>query len=855
MGQRDASAFDASRQEAASPFGQPRARFSGVTLRDGNNVAHSTAYALQHMDTTQGDAPIGNVPELATTPITLPSTANSSGQYYYEMSYDIDAVLLDRYVDISTAGGHIEVSNGRIRQARPANAASAAPNKPRRKRSVADNLARRTIFSSTASRLSSDANSATADGIQAAGRKALVGGTSPVERGFPALSLSTQQNDVAIDALTPAAAAILAGAYDADFNMLPPVVRVALEKHLEGSASMTSGGANTGGLLNRLAHLSDPSDPAARTKMIRELSILGVDTPELLLALDGSASGSGFDLRDSSLPQKVSESASPLAQTENIERALANVADDAIGIRGASAAESLVYRHEYFGDFAPAKIHRTSSTELLQHLLSTRNRGRTSALAYGAELGEFMALGPDGLGSKSLAGAIATGRRKTSTGAPSQAARLNRSETEARRRLQRLKRQEVALAQRIKDPSSASMADTTEARTQQFERFADRVAGAVSTSLQTGASVTLDASQYGWDGDSMTLAATRDLDGITTFSDRVSQSVAPWDSIASARSTTKPDTHLRQPGLQSLGYDSEAHPLIAALREPDSPVESSTAPLGGSRLRDEPGLTDALIRGTDGVRGFSSLGNGVIRDALQRIVMQRMPGGSLPGNLELAHSVLDRANGAFAGLDAGILEFLQSTAARSSDSEPRELRPGFDEWPDDSLEVLRQHGWGLDSTSESNSGSSGEQRIRRLERRVDAAQEAYARLADARQHSQAASTRSMDSVDWNLVQTGAARSTPESADLGRLGATMVRAQSVPETEMSYVAPAVKMVAQQAQLKPTHEAVKSNQTAAPATGGAPRKKKAKKADIDAIANLIIKRIQRNAENKARRFGRS
>ncbi len=874
------------------PYGD-KVVFRGLARRDGATINRESAQALLQRTEGLADEIRHGRRSLTTAPLDLPALAKAgletSGHYHYEMSYGLDAVLLDRSVDIFGAGGHVEVRDGRILQARPATPAASYPNRPASPEKVHQALTQRTLL--PASRRLHDLRSheLTEDAAQngnivSASRRAISQGRSAIERGYPALSLSpgtSQQSETRIDTLSVPGAALLAGSHEAALSLMPSLAHNTMQRGLDGVANMTSGGVGTGGLLTRLAQLADPTDASSRQQLFRELSVLGVDTPELLRAVeDGTrrpSDNASFMRRSMETyaaatvqPDQSLESGSgpslissqQLKLSERIESEMSRVAEALIGVGGSAASENVILRHDYFGDFAPAVLHRTTAPDLLQHLLGLKPAQRTSSLAFGAELGELMTLGPNGVGSRNLARAVATGKRKASAGAPSQAKRIHQSTNASRRRLERLKNEEAAIAGRLQSEATRNRnSNRTISEASTSETFANRVAQSVASTLQPPNTMSATSDVMSWDGDTMTLAANADISLDNAFdiqsrltrgglSERVNQSLQPWDAIPTTSTST-----LSHGGIRSLGYDSDAHPLVAGLREPDTPGPSSVEPLGNSQIRELPALAKALHDASDGVRGFKSIGHTAVRNELQRLIMQRMPAGSLPGNLELAHSVLDRANGAFAGLDAGILRFLRSTAARGADTETRELRPGLDEWPDDSLEILQQHGWGLDGSSSSGSPAGNEPRIQRLERRVNAAQDAYARLAQARQQVQTASPRSLDSVDWNLVQTGAARDTPMSADLGRLGTTMVRSQTVPEADMSYVAPAVKMVAQQAQLKPTHEPMRTTHSAPANTPGIKKKKKAQKVDIEALARQIAGRITRRNELQRDRFGRS
>jgi hypothetical protein len=340
----------------------------------------------------------------------------------------------------------------------------------------------------------------------------------------------------------------------------------------------------------------------------------------------------------------------------------------------------------------------------------------------------------------------------------------------------------------------------------------------------------------------MPLMATTEEAG---FADRIAGAAAPWESQFKGGSKS-----------QKRPLDSIGETLSVALgNEPHGGI--------GTTDRGQRGIGRGIrLRGADGVRGFTAIAPDAIRSVLGSLPSSRNIAQFLGSGLDLTYAVLDRANGAFAGLDAGILRFLKDRqgygAASSEAGAGRELYPGMDDWPAETMETLASAGWGP-GVDESDTGARvqrAEQQIHRLERRLGAAQEAYSRQSHSRSKA-GATPVSMDSVDWSLINTSGGRDTPASADLGRLASTMVRPSAVAPTEMAMVAPAVKAVAQHAQLKPTSEPIAGAGGGGSGRGGgaAPgAQKKKKKIDYEGLAGEIARRLSNHFRLERDRIGK-
>lgn len=877
---------------------------------------------------------------------------SASDPLFYQFSYDAETAFLRGDVDqgapTDVAGGHVEVRDGRVVRSVPATKAAerAATMRPAGAARMGAQVAALAgvAMSGEAQQQAARLAGLSSDGIVTGQSKSVITGASQVESGFPALAISpmdsgavTARVDVPAGA-SRSAAALVSSATEAELAMLPPMVREMLARQGRSAVGMTAGGTDTAGLLARLATVSDPTAPGARTAILHQLAALGVDTPELLRVLDESAAGrpaaaggaatAGSLLRDgatdiatSHADAAVSTTAGTLSDAEivravtegavgagagaeaatQLSQRLAQVVSRLTGNAALGGSELTVEQDAYWGDFAPSRMLQTGAADMLRTMLQQRgdsDASRMSALAYGAEMGELLAIqASTGTAGKPsvAAGATAAARRATATGAPTTAARAARAEQRAKRvearRKASLAERTTAMAQAVEARSAAGQQATTDAQTSaaaaaaagpagaldaslvttapDIESFVDRVAGAVATSLSGGRVATTslsDGAAMGWDGDALPLMAVANEPGLA---DRMSGAAAPWEaSTASTRGkrTARGSGLPGMPGSTS-GLDALSAPLLQALTD-RAALDVGSAGGAGAGMADRGPIGGALrtsdTRGTsssaptaDGVRGFASLGAAGFEQVIRSLPTSRNILQFLGGGLDMVHGVLDRANGAFAGLDAGVLRQLaQLAAANVPDGAGQEVFPGVDSWPAETLEMLQQSGWGGGDASPRRVPLS-DQRVERLERRVGAAREAYARISSARDRGGRAPDQ-MQSVDWSLVDTGATRAAPDTADLGMLANTMVRPTSVAPTDMAMVAPAVKIVAQQAQLKPEGEAVGGGRGGGggEAVGpGGDSKHEAKKINYDALASQIARRLGRRWQLDRDRHGRT
>lgn len=846
---------------------------------------------------------------------------------FYQHSYDAETALLSLVSEGPSgalAGGHVEVRDGRIVRAVPATRAAERAMSVRAAKSAAtaQSAGSATLAGLETSRAARLATQHTAqlqaDGIRPSRSIPVMSGVSAAEAGFPALTLSgvdatrTQTTRVDAPIASPASIGVVATATEADFAMLPPMARAAFARQERAAVNMTGGGSDTAGLMQRLAAIADPSRPASRSALVRQLAALGVDTPELLRVLDETVSASDVTT-DNLLTRDMSGSAAAtrtrsdlsgpaaarvqlsaggsaidadtvarITRAEAMSAQLGQVVERLTGNPALAMSEISVDSDAYWGDFAPARIRSAGAADLLRSILGARagstGASRPSALAFGAELGELLAVNSatGGSGDSAVVQSLTRARRATAEGAPTKASHALRTERKAHRLAQRkasiAARSEALAAQAARPGQSVGQragmgpagelplaaSSTTE---QQVAGFMDRVAGAIAGSIKDGSTTTLSGdTAFGWDGDSMTLTAVADEGSLAG---RVEASTAPWEAVTSrmmrGRSAAAAGGLPGMPG-SSDPLSRTDNPLVRALTDSalDAPLvtpEQQAATLARSAAR------DAMLTGrapmADGVRGFEAFTPGATRHLLNDLPSSRPVSGALGGSLDLLMSVVDRANGAFAGLDAGVLRFLsEASAGGGFEDSGRTIHPGMDDW-DQTLEVLQAAGWGQGVQREGDSGTTAkEKRIVRLEKRLGAANEAYGRLRQS--HSRTAGeSLSMDAMDWNMVDTGAAREAPQNADLGRLGNTMIRPTSAPQTEMAMVAPAVKVVAQQAQLKPRSEQVASGGGGSQSPGRAARGKQPakKKVNYEALASQIARRLQRRWALERDRFGRS
>ncbi len=215
---------------------------------------------------------------------------------------------------------------------------------------------------------------------------------------------------------------------------------------------------------------------------------------------------------------------------------------------------------------------------------------------------------------------------------------------------------------------------------------------------------------------------------------------------------------------------------------------------------------------------------------------------------DFIYSVLDRANGAFAGLDAGVLESLVELGERPPGTQDgRLLRPGLDPWPtSDSVNYVTPEGSG------NARGGRQTDTIQQLKRRTDAAENAYARLR-TQPSSAGRSPMSFDSVDWSLVKTGSERSTSGMA-FGELGSALLQQNAPPSADMTMVAPVVKAVAQTAQLKETSEPVGGGASASHSSkSGKKSRKTSKNVNYRALAQKVAPMVSEMRKRRLLRNG--
>jgi hypothetical protein len=340
---------------------------------------------------------------------------------------------------------------------------------------------------------------------------------------------------------------------------------------------------------------------------------------------------------------------------------------------------------------------------------------------------------------------------------------------------------------------------------------------------------------------------------LSSLVDRLGVAPEPWQprlgQAAEAESAPSRVAHL-SPEMPALGLRAFEGVAATDSSSPATPRSAAARAATATSGR-------ANAPATDGSRWFRALGPEAARQLLSSMPGRRALSSAIPGGLDLSATVIDRANGSFANLDAGIVEFLQTTAARLAAGEARDLRPGLDEWPEETLEILQAAGWGQGASSRTPDSVPGaamsENTVSRLERRVDAARQAWARVQESR--SRGSQSRGVDNLNWDLVKAGTTREAPASADLGRLASTMVKQRDLPAADMAYVAPAVKVVAAQAQLSERPSGTGSSGPAqqAPAAGGESGSEP-QKVDYMSLARRVLPLLSRlKAIERDRRGG--
>lgn len=535
--------------------------------------------------------------------------------------------------------------------------------------------------------------------------------------------------------------------------------------------------------LSRLADAISSGPASARSAVAAQLATMGFDMPELLHSLNSKSP-------DAAALRTVERAFTALTRSPN-----------------ASRLESTAATSRYFGDTAPAQLSTSTPAGRLGALMQT-GPARPHAAAVAAEVGEVLRLAASGVGGSALRAADS-----------------------------------AVLATRLAGKSTFRGATPkTEAAGGAGARADGRTPGTTGLALERP---TIGAFR----------AEAGAAAGLSSLSERVDLAATPWarpgslvDAIQgrfgaddrsgreAAPGATSRLAHLA-PELTSLALrpkSAESQKIDAAPRRSPSARRANAA--GGEPTR-------ARATSDDGSRAFRSTGSQAVRRLLASLPGGRPLSAALPGGLELSASVVDRANGAFANMDAGIVEFLAHTASRMG-GEGRELRPGFDAWPQETLDVLQQAGWGQGLSGGSEAGPSvtgAEHKVRRLERRVDAARTAWARIQDSR--ARRSQPQGVDAISWEMVKPVTSREAPASADLGRLASTMMRPAAAPAAEMAYVAPVVKTVAAQAQLEPKNSGTSSRSAQSAPQEGPAQAAEAAKVDYDALARQVLTRLNR------------
>jgi hypothetical protein len=637
-------------------------------------------------------------PTLTTTTVT-PS--------FYQFAYDAESVFLQGFDEAALSGTHVEVRDGRVVRAVPADIAGERAMRVQRASQRAPMASPAAALLSRVLTATGQSQPVSAEGVETGSKRPLMVGESRLELGYPAVALTSEQtSDISrrlssMQGIQPELLGALAGATEADLAMLPPVVRDLLGRHTQLAIAMTQAGSDAAGVVARLAALDGKESPGTRSMLLGQLASMGVDTPVLLQVLD--------------------ESGRPGAAGET---ALTDAGHhlDALGL--STGSHVTLSQDRYFGDFAPSTVTVTDPTDLLKGLVGAGGQGRTSTLAYTAELGALLAL--------------------DSAAAP-------------------------------------TVGDSAMARTQALARKTGTAEQALAFGLQKASG------------------------GISGRGLQTDSAIA---------------------GQATLAWGGEDMTLIS--QDEDS------------------GETDVARDATDRTRSFKTIGTRQTERTLDGLTTGRPVAQFVGGGFDFIYSVLDRVNGSFAGLDAGVMEALKSMAGRGG-MEEQSMHPGLDMWPSEEMSFVSPGG---DEPSRRDTANE----IARLEHRVGVAETAFARLK-SRSGGPKSAPRSFQSVDWSLVDTGATRAPGTSSDLGRLGAALTHQSEIPQADMAMVAPVVKVIAQQAQLKPRSEAVAGGDSGgAGGDAGSPGGAKAKQPDYEGLASKVLSRLERRWRfDKHRRGG--
>ncbi|MBT9554429.1 MAG: hypothetical protein IV100_00315 [Myxococcales bacterium] len=712
---------------------------------------------------------------------------------YYAVGGDLESAFLRLDVDHAApmAGSHVELRQGRVVKMVPATASAA-----RASRVQPAQVAERRMGLPSA-----EGPSAAEPGIRSGAVRTLSVGASRVERPTMGASavLSAPMADHRPASLRATTALGDAAALPGSGSRPTDSIAAMLER-LGGAATFAtiSSSAPQSAALERLATLVEAGGASARTAVAARLTALGMDVPELLRATREVSASRETDVSlTGALPTARRATGGATTQTALAERriesarAVESLAASALarlsGLPSFGRSTPVVESDRYFGTFAPARLEQGSAAGRLASLLSgDAAPARESRLSVTAELGDMLRLREAG---------------------GSAAERLADSLTAADRVAGRSK-QTLGAGMRVSTKQSARFdAATASAAAPVVAPAAGRVAGLPTLGLERPSVAQL----------------TRELQSLPAGSlsslvDRLGVAPEPWQprlgQTAEAETTPSRVAHL-SPEMPALGLRAFEGVGAVDSSSPATPRSAAARAAAATSGR-------ANAPSTDGSRWFRALGPEAARQLLSSMPGRRALSSAIPGGLDLSATVIDRANGSFANLDAGIVEFLQSTAARLAAGEARDLRPGLDEWPEETLEILQAAGWGQGASPRTPGSVPGasmsESTVSRLERRVDAARQAWARVQNSR--ARGSQSRGVDSLNWDLVKAGTTREAPASADLGRLASTMVKQRDLPAADMAYVAPAVKVVAAQAQLSERPSGTGSSGPAqpAPAAGG-------------------------------------